>query len=161
MLNRFNSNTRQLNRIVKKYNLTNISASVYEGIEVSGSNNFKTIVGDYIFQSASLNDKYHDGKGTNLNPTGSETGSAGQGGYSNLPNELSASIEYEDNMTPEEILKNFENEVHMIIYFEERISFFENNCMYLQKRLDKFSDEVRDFCEDLFSSNNNLTSKLH
>ena len=94
MLNRFNSNTRQLNRIVKKYNLTNISASVYEGIEVSGSNDFKTIVGDYIFQSASLNDKYHDGKGTTLNPTGSETGSAGQGGYSNLPNELSASIAY-------------------------------------------------------------------
>jgi hypothetical protein len=94
MLKQFNSNTRQLNRIVKKYNLTNISASVYEGIEVSGSNNFKTIVGDYIFQSASLNDKYHDGKGTNLNPTGSETGSAGQGGYSNLPNELSASIAY-------------------------------------------------------------------
>jgi hypothetical protein len=94
MLNRFNSNTRQLNRIVKKYNLTNISASVYEGIEVSGSNNFKTIIGDYIFQSASLNDKYHDGKGTTLNPTGSETGSVGQGGYSNLPNELSASIEY-------------------------------------------------------------------
>ena len=94
MLKQFNSNTRQLNRIVKKYNLTNISASVYEGIEVSGSNNFKTIVGDYIFQSASLNDKYHDGKGTTLNPTGSETGSAGQGGYSNLPNELSASIEY-------------------------------------------------------------------
>lgn len=79
----------------------------------------------------------------------------------NEKNELSASIEYEDNMTPEEILKNFENEVHMIIYFEERISFFENNCMYLQKRLEKFSDEVRDFCEDLFSSNNNLTSKLH
>jgi hypothetical protein len=94
MLNRFNSNTRQLNRIVKKYNLTNISASVYEGIAVSGSNNFKTIIGDYIFQSASLNDKYHDGKGTTLNPTGSETGSVGQGGYSNLPNELSASIEY-------------------------------------------------------------------
>ena len=94
MLKQFNSNTRQLNRIVKKYNLTNISASVYEGIEVSGSNNFKTIVGDYIFQSASLNDKYHDGKGTTLNPTGSETGSAGQGGYSNLPNELSASIAY-------------------------------------------------------------------
>jgi hypothetical protein len=94
MLNRFNSNTRQLNIIVKKYNLTNISASVYEGISITGSNTFKSIAGDYIFQSASLNDRYHDGKGTYINLIGNETGSAGQHGYSNLPNELSASIEY-------------------------------------------------------------------
>ena len=94
MLNRFNSNTRQLNIIVKKYNLTNISASVYEGISITGSNTFKSIAGDYIFQSASLNDRYHDGKGTYINLIGNETGSAGQHGYSNLPNELSASIVY-------------------------------------------------------------------
>lgn len=67
-------------------------------------------------------------------------------------NELSASIELENNMSTEDILKNFANETEMIIYFEERRSFFENNCMYLQKRLDTFSSEVRDYCEDLFSS---------
>jgi hypothetical protein len=67
MLNRFNSNTRQLNRIVKKYNLTNISASVYEGIEVSGSNDFKTIMGDYINQSYTLSSSF-DGKDINGDP---------------------------------------------------------------------------------------------
>ena len=67
MLNRFNSNTRQLNRIVKKYNLTNISASVYEGIEVSGSNDFKTIMGDYINQSYTISSSF-DGRDINGNP---------------------------------------------------------------------------------------------
>ena len=66
MLNRFNSNTRQLNRIVKKYNLTNISASVYEGIEVSGSNDFKTIMGDYINQSYTISSSF-DGRDVNGN----------------------------------------------------------------------------------------------
>ena len=67
MLKQFNSNTRQLNRIVKKYNLTNISASVYEGIEVSGSNDFKTIMGDYINQSYTLSSSF-DGKDINGDP---------------------------------------------------------------------------------------------
>jgi len=67
MLNRFNSNTRQLNRIVKKYNLTNISASVYEGIEVSGSNDFKTIMGDYINQSYTISSSF-DGRDIHGNP---------------------------------------------------------------------------------------------
>jgi hypothetical protein len=67
MLNRFNSNTRQLNRIVKKYNLTNISASVYEGIEVSGSNDFKTIMGDYINQSYTISSSF-DGRDVNGDP---------------------------------------------------------------------------------------------
>ena len=154
MLNRFNSNTRQLNRIVKKYNLTNISASVYEGIEVSGSNNFKTIVGDYIFQSASLNDKYHDGKGTNLNPTGSETGSAGQGGYSNLPNELSASIEYtytasldvriptkfggrtRSNPNP---IKLVNNKTKISDFYQE---ILENSARYNQRIIDEFDNNT-------------------
>jgi len=154
MLNRFNSNTRQLNRIVKKYNLTNISASVYEGIEVSGSNNFKTIVGDYIFQSASLNDKYHDGKGTNLNPTGSETGSAGQGGYSNLPNELSASIAYsytasldvriptkfggrtKSNPNP---IKLVNNKTKISDFYQE---ILENSARYNQRMIDEFDNNL-------------------
>ena len=154
MLKQFNSNSRQLNRIVKKYNLTNISASVYEGIEVSGSNNFKTIVGDYIFQSASLNDKYHDGKGTNLNPTGSETGSAGQGGYSNLPNELSASIAYaytasldlriptkfggrtKSNPNP---IKLVNNKTTISDFYQE---ILENSARYTQKIIDAFDNNT-------------------
>ena len=83
MLNRFNSNTRQLNRIVKKYNLTNISASVYEGIEVSGSNDFKTIMGDYINQSYTISSSF-DGRDINGNPLSS----------SQAMLELSASIAY-------------------------------------------------------------------
>jgi hypothetical protein len=83
MLKQFNSNTRQLNRIVKKYNLTNISASVYEGIEVSGSNDFKTIMGDYINQSYTLSSSF-DGKDINGNPLSS----------SQAILELSASIAY-------------------------------------------------------------------
>ena len=67
MLKQFNSNSRQLNRIVKKYNLTNISASVYEGIEVSGSNDFKTIMGDYINQSYTISSSF-DGRDINGNP---------------------------------------------------------------------------------------------
>ena len=51
------------------------------------------LLDDYKIQvnlSASL-----DGRGTTLNTLSEiETGSAGQGGYSNLPNELSASIAY-------------------------------------------------------------------
>jgi hypothetical protein len=83
MLNRFNSNGRQLNRIVKKYNLTNISASVYEDIEVSGSNDFKTIMGDYINQSYILSSSF-DGRDINGNPLSS----------SQAILELSASIAY-------------------------------------------------------------------
>ena len=83
MLNRFNSNTRQLNRIVKKYNLTNISASVYEGIEVSGSNDFKTIMGDYINQSYTISSSF-DGRDINGNALSS----------SQAMLELSASIAY-------------------------------------------------------------------
>jgi hypothetical protein len=83
MLKQFNSNTRQLNRIVKKYNLTNISASVYEGIEVSGSNDFKTIMGDYINQSYTLSSSF-DGRDINGNPLSS----------SQAILELSASITY-------------------------------------------------------------------
>ena len=67
MLKQFNSNTRQLNRIVKKYNLTNISASVYEGIEVSGSNDFKNIMGDYINQSYTISSSL-DGRDISGNP---------------------------------------------------------------------------------------------
>ena len=83
MLKQFNSNSRQLNRIVKKYNLTNISASVYEGIEVSGSNDFKTIMGDYINQSYTISSSF-DGRDVNGNPLPIEQAKL----------ELNASIEY-------------------------------------------------------------------
>ena len=83
MLKQFNSNSRQLNRIVKKYNLTNISASVYEGIEVSGSNDFKTIMGDYINQSYTISSSF-DGRDINGYPLSS----------SQAMLELSASIAY-------------------------------------------------------------------
>ena len=83
MLKQFNSNSRQLNRIVKKYNLTNISASVYEGIEVSGSNDFKTIMGDYINQSYTISSSF-DGRDVNGNPLPIEQAKL----------ELSASIAY-------------------------------------------------------------------
>ena len=87
MLNRFNSNARKLNRVIKQINLNNLSGSGY----------IDNILSDYKIQinlSASL-----DGRGTISNPLSEiETGSAGQNGYSNLPNELSASIEY--NYTP-------------------------------------------------------------
>jgi hypothetical protein len=83
MLNRFNSNARKLNRVIKQINLNNLSGSGY----------LDNIIDDYKIQinlSASL-----DGRGTILNPLSEiETGSAGQDGYSYLPNELSASIEY-------------------------------------------------------------------
>jgi hypothetical protein len=83
MLNRFNSNTRKLNRVIKQINLNNLSGSGY----------LDNLLDDYKIQvnlSASL-----DGRGTILNPLSEiETGSAGQDGYSNLPNEISASIEY-------------------------------------------------------------------
>jgi hypothetical protein len=67
MLNRFNSKARQLNRIVKKYNLTDISASVYENIEITGSNNLKTIAGDYINQLYTISSSF-DGRDINGNP---------------------------------------------------------------------------------------------
>jgi hypothetical protein len=82
MLKRFSSNTRKLNRIIPKINPNNLV-----------STNLDTLLDDYKIQinlSASL-----DGRGTILNPLSElETGSAGQDGYSNLPNEISASIEY-------------------------------------------------------------------
>jgi hypothetical protein len=83
MLKQFNSNTRKLNRVIQQINLNNLSGSGY----------LDNIIDDYKIQinlSASL-----DGRGTVLNPLSEiETGSAGQDGYSYLPNELSASIEY-------------------------------------------------------------------
>ena len=83
MLRQFNSNSRKLNRVIKQINLNNLSGSGY----------LDNILSDYTSQinfSASI-----DGRGTILNPLSEiETGSAGQNGYSNLPNELSASIEY-------------------------------------------------------------------
>ena len=83
MLKQFNSNVRKLNRVIQQINLNNLSGSGY----------LDNLIDDYKIQinfSASL-----DGRGTTLNPLSEiETGSAGQGGYSNLPNELSVSIEY-------------------------------------------------------------------
>lgn len=142
MLNRFNSNTRKLNRVIKQINLNNLSGSGY----------LDNLLDDYKIQinlSASL-----DGRGTILNPLSEiETGSAGQGGYSNLPNELSASIEYtytppfdvriptkfggrtKSNPNPIKLVNNkttisdFHQEIleHSARYVQRNVDVFDNN----------------------------------
>ena len=143
MLNRFNSNTRQLNRIVKKYNLTNISASVYEGIEVSGSNDFKTIMGDYINQSYTISSSF-DGR--------DENGAALQPEQAKL--ELSASIAYaytasldvriptkfggrtKSNPNP---IKLVNNKTKISDFYQE---ILENSARYNQRVIDEFDNNT-------------------
>ena len=143
MLNRFNSNTRQLNRIVKKYNLTNISASVYEGIEVSGSNNFKTIMGDYINQSYTISSSF-DGRDVNGNPLPIEQAKL----------ELSASIAYtytasldvriptkfggrtKSNPNP---IKLVNNKTKISDFYQE---ILENSARYNQRVIDEFDNNT-------------------
>jgi hypothetical protein len=141
MLNRFNSNSRQLNRIVKKYNLTNISASVYEGIEVSGSNDFKTIMGDYINQSYTISSSF-DGRDVNGNPLPIEQAKL----------ELSASIAYtytasldvriptkfggrtKSNPNP---IKLVNNKTKISDFYQE---ILENSARYNQRVIDEFDN---------------------
>ena len=143
MLNRFNSNTRQLNRIVKKYNLTNISASVYEGIEVSGSNDFKTIMGDYINQSYTISSSF-DGRDVNGNPLPIEQAKL----------ELSASIAYaytasldvriptkfggrtKSNPNP---IKLVNNKTKISEFYQE---ILENSARYNQRVIDEFDNNT-------------------
>jgi hypothetical protein len=143
MLNRFNSNTRQLNRIVKKYNLTNISASVYEGIEVSGSNDFKTIMGDYINQSYTISSSF-DGRDINGNALSS----------SQAMLELSASIAYtytasldvriptkfggrtKSNPNP---IKLVNNKTKISDFYQE---ILENSARYNQRMIDEFDNNT-------------------
>jgi hypothetical protein len=143
MLNRFNSNTRQLNRIVKKYNLTNISASVYEGIEVSGSNDFKTIMGDYINQSYTISSSF-DGR--------DENGDALPPEQAKL--ELSASIAYaytasldvriptkfggrtRSNPNP---IKLVNNKTKISEFYQE---ILENSARYNQRVIDEFDNNT-------------------
>jgi hypothetical protein len=143
MLNRFNSNTRQLNRIVKKYNLTNISASVYEGIEVSGSNDFKTIMGDYINQSYTISSSF-DGR--------DENGDALPPEQAKL--ELSASIAYaytasldvriptkfggrtKSNPNP---IKLVNNKTKISDFYQE---ILENSARYNQRIIDEFDNNA-------------------
>jgi hypothetical protein len=143
MLNRFNSNTRQLNRIVKKYNLTNISASVYEGIEVSGSNDFKTIMGDYINQSYTISSSF-DGR--------DENGDALPPEQAKL--ELSASIAYaytasldvriptkfggrtKSNPNP---IKLVNNKTKISDFHQE---ILENSARYNQRMIDEFDNNT-------------------
>jgi hypothetical protein len=142
MLNRFNSNTRQLNRIVKKYNLTNISASVYEGIEVSGSNDFKTIMGDYINQSYTISSSF-DGRDVNGNPLPIEQAKL----------ELSASIAYSytasldvriptkfggrtrSNANP---IKLVNNKTTISDFYQE---ILENSARYVKRSVDSFNND--------------------
>ena len=141
MLNRFNSNTRKLNRIIKQINLNNLSGSGY----------LDNIIDDYKIQanlSASL-----DGRGTILNPLSEiETGSAGQDGYSNLPNELSASIEYtytpsfdvriptkfsgrtRSNSNP---IKLVNNKTKISNFYQE---ILEHSARYISRRIDAFDN---------------------
>jgi hypothetical protein len=143
MLNRFNSNSRQLNRIVKKYNLTNISASVYEGIEVSGSNDFKTIMGDYINQSYTISSSF-DGRDINGNALSS----------SQAMLELSASIAYtytasldvriptkfggrtRSNPNP---IKLVNNKTKISDFYQE---ILENSARYNQRVIDEFDNNT-------------------
>ena len=143
MLNRFNSNSRQLNRIVKKYNLTNISASVYEGIEVSGSNDFKTIMGDYINQSYTISSSF-DGRDVNGNPLPIEQAKL----------ELSASIAYtytasldvriptkfggrtKSNPNP---IKLVNNKTKISDFYQE---ILENSARYVQRVIDEFDNNT-------------------
>ena len=141
MLKQFNSNSRQLNRIVKKYNLTNISASVYEGIEVSGSNDFKTIMGDYINQSYTISSSF-DGRNVNGNPLPIEQAKL----------ELSASIAYAytaslDVRTPTKFsgrtksnpnpIKLVNNKTTILDFYQE---ILENSARYVQKIVDEFDN---------------------
>ena len=143
MLNRFNSNTRQLNRIVKKYNLTNISASVYEGIEVSGSNDFKTIMGDYINQSYTISSSF-DGRDVNGNPLPIEQAKL----------ELSASIAYaytasldvriptkfggrtKPNPNPTKLVNN---KTKISDFYQE---ILEHSARYVQRTIDEFDNNL-------------------
>ena len=61
MLKQFNSNARKLNRIIPKINPNNLV-----------STDLNNLIDDYINQSASLNNKYYDGRGTTINPIGNE-----------------------------------------------------------------------------------------
>jgi hypothetical protein len=141
MLNRFNSNTRKLNRVIKQINLNNLSGSGY----------LDNLIDDYKIQinlSASL-----DGRGTILNPLSEiETGSAGQDGYSYLPNELSASIEYtytssldvriptkfggrtRSNPNP---IKLVNNKTKISDFYQE---ILENSARYNQRIIDEFDN---------------------
>jgi hypothetical protein len=143
MLNRFNSNSRKLNRVIQQINLNNLSGSGY----------LDNLIDDYKIQinlSASL-----DGRGTTLNPLSEiETGSAGQGGYSNLPNELSASIEYtytpsldvriptkfggrtKSNPNP---IKLVNNKTKISDFYQE---ILENSARYVQRNIDEFDNNT-------------------
>jgi hypothetical protein len=143
MLNRFNSNTRKLNRVIKQINLNNLSGSGY----------LDNLIDDYKIQinlSASL-----DGRGTILNPLSEiETGSAGQDGYSNLPNELSASIAYtytasldvriptkfggrtRSNPNP---IKLVNNKTKISEFYQE---ILENSARYNQRVIDEFDNNT-------------------
>jgi hypothetical protein len=143
MLNRFNSNSRKLNRVIQQINLNNLSGSGY----------LDNLIDDYKIQinlSASL-----DGRGTTLNPLSEiETGSAGQGGYSNLPNELSASIEYtytpsldvriptkfggrtKSNPNP---IKLVNNKTKISDFYQE---ILENSARYNQRMVDEFDNNT-------------------
>ena len=143
MLNRFNSNTRKLNRVIKQINLNNLSGSGY----------LDNLLDDYKIQvnlSASL-----DGRGTILNPLSEiETGSAGQDGYSNLPNEISASIEYTytasfDTRIPTKFggrtrsnpnpIKLVNNKTKISDFYQE---ILENSARYNQRIIDEFDNNT-------------------
>jgi hypothetical protein len=143
MLKQFNSNTRKLNRVIQQINLNNLSGSGY----------LDNLIDDYKIQinlSASL-----DGRGTTLNPLSEiETGSAGQDGYSNLPNELSASIEYtytssldvriptkfsgrtRSNPNP---IKLVNNKTKISDFYQE---ILENSARYNQRMIDEFDNNT-------------------
>jgi hypothetical protein len=142
MLKQFNSNVRKLNRVIQQINLNNLSGSGY----------LDNLIDDYKIQinfSASL-----DGRGTTLNPLSEiETGSAGQGGYSNLPNELSASTAYNYNTSfdisiPTKFNSNTKSNPNSIKVVNNKttISDFyqeilENSARYVKRSVDSFNND--------------------
>ena len=142
MLKQFNSNVRKLNRVIQQINLYNLSGSGY----------LDNLIDDYKIQinfSASL-----DGRGTTLNPLSEiETGSAGQGGYSNLPNELSASTAYNYNTSfdisiPTKFNSNTKSNPNPIKVVNNKttISDFyqeilENSARYVKRSVDSFNND--------------------
>ena len=150
MLRQFNSNARQLNRIVKKYNLSNISASVYENIEITGSNNFKTIAGDYINELYTISSSF-DGRDVNGNPYEVDINGKPMLNQQSLT-ELSASIEYtytssldvrmptkfsgktRSNPNP---IKLVNNKSTISNFYQE---ILEHSARYVSRQIDEFSN---------------------
>jgi hypothetical protein len=130
MLNRFNSNTRKLNRVIKQINLNNLSGSGY----------IDNVLNDYLIQS-SLSGSF-DGRDENGSPLPTEQAKL----------ELSASIEYvhttsfdttipikfsgraKSNPNPTKLVNN-KNKINN--FYTE---ILQNSARYVNRRIDIFDN---------------------